>query len=131
MKAKTKDLYKQVIEHVNEKPSDFSFALAKVSDIIETRFDPNLPPAETVEELLKRNPKYTFCVHLKNTSIEALPLHQFTYDKKDDASKANRYYMAKWIDELIEPYRKKVNAGKKLTLEEIDECKAIQDMLKD
>ena len=32
---------------------------------------------------------------------------------------------------MIEPYRKKVAKGRKLTLEEMDECERIQNMLKD
>lgn len=131
MKSKTKELYKQVIVHSNERLSDFPYALAKVSDIIETRADRSLPPAESIEELMKRKPRYTFYVHLKNKSIEALPLHQFIYDKKDDATKVHRHYMETWINELIEPYRKKVASGRKLTLDEIDKCEQIQNMLKD
>jgi len=131
MRSKTKELYKQVIVHSNEKSSDFPYALAKVSDVIETRADRSLPPVESAEEFMKRKPKYTFYVHLKNKSIEALPLHQFIYDKKEDADKARRHYMEKWIDELIEPYRKKVASGRKLTLTEMDRCEQIQNMLED
>ena len=60
MKSKTKELYKQVIVHSNEKPSDFPYALAKVSDVIETRADRSLPPVQSVEELMKRKPRNTF-----------------------------------------------------------------------
>lgn len=125
-----KQLYKGLINHKNEFPSDFS-SFDKVTDIIETRAHSDLPKTDSPEEFMKRKPKYSFIVYPKRTSVSAVPIHEFVYDSKADANKAYRHCMSLWIDQQLEPYRKKVEKGHDLTLDEIDKCERIQKLLKD
>lgn len=125
-----KVLYKSVINHKNEFPSGFSL-FDKITDIIETREYSDLPKTDSIEEFLKRKPKYSFMIYPKRTSVSAVPVHNFIFDTESDARKAYRKCMGLWIDQKLEPYREKVKKGQNLTLDEIDKCEQIQNMLKD
>lgn len=125
-----KQLYKQVIEHIDEFPSGF-FNFDYITPINETRENNNLCKTDSIENFMKRKPRFEFYVYLKNKSVEALPTHRFIYSKKSNAEKAYKACMKQWIDEQIEPYRKIVESGKSLTIAQMEKCEKIQNLLKD
>ena len=125
-----KQLYKSVINHKNEFPSDFS-SFDKITDVIETRAYSDLPKTDSIDEFLKRKPKYSFIIYPKRTSVSAIPAHEFVYDDKAEANKAHKHCILRWIDQQLEPYREKVKKGQNLTLYEMDKCEKIQNLLKD
>lgn len=121
--------HNQQVEHVNEYPLDLS-NLSSVKQVSKTYYNPKLPPAYTVEELLKRKPRYEFSVYLKKVKY-AEPVHHFIFDEEIDATKAYKHYMCTMIDEKIEPYRKIIEDGGKLTDAQLNECAKIQALLED
>ena len=123
----TDSAYNQQIEHVNEYPLDLS-GLSAVKQIAKTYYNKDLPSVSTIEELLKRKPRYEFSVYLNKVKY-AEPVHHFIFDKEIDAKKAYKYYMSTMIDEKIEPYRKIIESGGKLTNKQLEECEKIQALL--
>lgn len=121
--------HNQQVEHVNEYPLDLS-GLSAVKHIAKTYYNEKLPPVYTIEDLLKRTPRYEFFVYLKKVKY-AEPVHHFIFDKEIDAKKAYKYYMSTMIDEKIEPYRKIVESGGTLTNSQLEECEKIQKLLPD
>lgn len=118
--------WKQVIEHVNEFPSNLS-GIDKVQTVIATYYDKTLPKTNDINEFLKRKCRYEFNVFLKIKQYR-YPAHHFIFDKKEDAEKAREYCLNTMINELIEPYRQIVKSGKKLTKKQIEECEKIQNL---
>lgn len=119
--------WKQVLDHVNEFPSGLS-NIDKVQDIIKTYSNDSLPKTDNIEEFLQRKPRYEFNVFIKLNKYRK-PAHHFIFDNEEDAKKAHRKCMCIMINELIEPYRKLVAAGKKLTEQQLAECEKIQNLL--
>lgn len=129
MKTKTtKTAYKQIIKHFNEFPSALT-RIQQVNTLGQTKYDPNLPPVTTIEEMEKRPTRFSFSVYLKNTSVSALPSHFYVFDDKKSAEKAYKHCMRQWIDEQLEPYRELVKKGKSLSMTQIERCREIQELL--
>lgn len=123
-----KAAYKQVIEHINEDEVNLDkFKIGKVSDVILSYYNKDLPKTSDVNEFTKRKQRYSFYILLLGNY--ALPIHTFYFDKKEDADKAYKKYMGKLIDQRLEKYRTKVEKGYSLTLDEIQKCKEIQALL--
>lgn len=123
--------YKQVIEHVNEKSPLALTRFESITPLNSTRYNPDLPKTDDINEFLKRKLRYEFKIYLKSQGVTALPLHRFIFDSKALADKMYSYYMRAWIDEQIEPYRKLVKKGKTLTPAQLQKCEEIQNLYKD
>lgn len=72
---------------------------------------------------------YAFDIKFRVKDITEYKINSYLYTKKSQATNSYRYCMSHWIDILIEPYRKKVASGKRLTLDEMELCKDVQDLL--
>lgn len=118
---------KLILEHENEFPSDIK-DISKIQPVIETYYNKDLPKTDDIDKFLKRKPRYEFCVFL-NRSEYCKPAHKFIFDKKKDADKAHDQCLAIYIDERIEPYRKMVEDGKKLTKAQMKICEDLQNLL--
>ena len=103
--------YKQSIEHTNELPGKF-FKICKVSDLITTRYNANLPKTSDPVEFMKRPVRYTFSVYARDKKEDRLPSQNtYLFDDKITAEAAYKKIMCIWIDEQLEPYRKLVAKG--------------------
>ena len=122
--------YNQVLRYENQLPTNLP-KLAKVTSICETRQNDKLPKTADVVEFMKRPIRYTFNIYPKSTSSHALPMYNYTFDRKEDAQQAYKLCMDAWIDEQLEPYRKLLNEGKMLTLEQLEKCDSIQNLYKE
>jgi len=120
--------YKQTIEHINQEfniPKNYK--IGKVSDICKSYYNPDLPKTNNLEEFYKRAPRYSFTVYLRGSIT--LPCHTFLFNTEQSAKNMHKKYLARYIDQELEKYRKRVNSGKKLSISEIDKCKEIQALL--
>lgn len=130
MPSKPKVAYNQTITHLNESPDVFP-PIKQVNSIFKTYQHPNLPRPKTQEELLSRSPCYVFMVYLKSKTVSALPVHKYIFEDEKLARETYKKCMYQWINEQIEPYRKKVKKGHILTLDEMERCEKIQALIDD
>lgn len=72
---------------------------------------------------------YAFDIKFKSKDITEYKIVSYLYTIKSQAVNSHKYCMAHWIDLLIEPYRKKVALGKRLSLDEMKLCEEIQELL--
>lgn len=121
--------YKQSAEYINEAPGKF-FKIHKISSIYITRYNTSLPKTSNPIEFMKRPARHAFTVYARNMKEDRLPSQNtYIFDNKPEAEIAYKKIMCIWINEQLEPYRKLVANGKKLTSFQMDKCQAIQDLL--
>lgn len=122
--------YKQTLQYINEMPTNIP-KLSQVTDLLECRYNPDLPKTDNVEEFMKRPLRYAFRMITKATDVSAPLQYYCIFDKKDIAQQNHKKCMEKLINDLIEPYQKKNAKGIKLTERELEYCKNVQARLKE
>lgn len=122
--------YKQTLQYINEMPTELP-RLSNVTDLLECRYNPDLPKTNNVEEFMQRPLRYAFRMVTKSNTVSAPIQYYCIFDKKEDAQQNHKKCMQKLVNDLIEPYRKKSEKGIKLTEHELEYCKKVQARLKE